>query len=200
MRSGSPIAGRPTQGQDAERIQPPAGCTNRLALALIILGAVLGALSLTVLRWFRGTLDLLHGSQSTAGDIGDLLDRLVTARRALDNRNAIHLGLSDYYFSWLAWVLLAAVFVVAVVAVMPTAEGGAVRTLGALLASLGVLATFWSLDVYRPAHDPRLPSGPSYADFLQHTSYGAWAAWAAFGLMGIGAALGPSRRPRPATR
>lgn len=200
MRSGSPLAGRPTCGQDVEPIQPPAQRTNRLGLALIVVGAALGALSLTVLSWFHGTLDLLHGSQSTAGDLGDLLDRLVTARRALDDRNAIHLGLSDYYFSWLGWVLLVSVFVVAVVAIMPTAEGGPVRVLGALLALLGILATFWSLDVYRPAHDPRLPSGPSYADFLRHSSYGAWAAWAAFLLMGIGSALGPSKRSLTASR
>ena len=199
MKTGSAPAGRPAPSEPDGGVQPAARA-SRLGLGLILLGTVLGALSLSVLNWFRGTLHLLHGSQSTAGDIGDLLDRLVSERRALDDRNAFHLGLSDYYFSWLAWVLLAAAFIVAIVATLPTSEGGPVRFLAVLLAVLGILATLWSLDVYRPAHDPRLANGPSYAQFVSHTSYGAWAAFAAFVLIGFGAVLGPGPRPARAPR
>lgn len=200
MRTDGPLAGAPATSPGAGSTGAPAPMPNRVGLVLIGIGAVLGALSLTVLNWFHGNLELLHGSQSTAGDIGDLLDRLVTTRRALDDRNAIHLGLSDYYFSWLAWVLLAALVIVAIVAALPTSEGGRVRILAGLLSLLGILATFWSLDLYRPAHSAPVASGPSYADFVSHTSFGAWAAFAAFVLIGLGAVLGPSRGSTPRDR
>ena len=173
----------------------PTSSPNPVGLTLIGVGALLGVLAFTVLDWFHGTLGVLDGSRSKVGDIGDLLDQLVVTRHQLDDHDAIHLGLSQYYYSWLAWVLIAAAVVVAVVAALPTSEGGQVRVLGVLLAVLGVVATLWAIDVYRPAHDAGVSRGPSFKDFLDHTSIGAWCAIAAFVLIGAGALLGPRRTP-----
>jgi hypothetical protein len=176
---------------------------SRTGLLLVGLGAVLGAIALTVLPWFRGDVGVLRGSHSTTGDLGDVLDSLVSLRHDLGDKHAYRLGLSDYYFSWLGWLLLAAAVVVAVVAILPTSEGGAVRILGVLICLLGVTATFWAIDVYRA--DPELGGkprpnvdylpgdGPGYGAFLSHASAGFWVAVAAFVLIGVGAAHGPRR-------
>lgn len=168
-----------------------------MALAFVGVGAVLGVLAFSVLDWFHGQLGMLTGSRSTVGDIGELLDRLVATRDKLHDRGAIHLGLSEYYYSWLAWLLIVAAVIVALVAALPTAEGGQVRVLGALISVLGVVATLWAIEVYRPAHNEGVSRGPSFGDFMRHTSVGAWFALAAFVLIGIGAVLGPRRSTRP---
>jgi len=170
----------------------PRRVPNPVAFALVGLGALLGVLSLTVLPWFRAVGAIR--STDTVSDIRELLDDLISRRRELGTRSAFHLGLSEYYYSWLAWLLLAAAVIIALVAAFPTREGGQVRMLGFLVSGLGVVATVWALDVYRPGHHtPGVDPGPSFADFAAHMSFGAWAALLAFVLLGLAAVLGPRR-------
>lgn len=97
-------------------------------------------------------------------------------------------GLSDAYFTWLAWVLLVVAFALAVVA---NTGGGAARgagVLGGLVGLAGAVLTVFAL---------RLTDGQSLRRYLDAAGAGFWAAVIGFALVALGAALGVSRKPAP---
>ena len=92
---------------------------------------------------------------------------------------------ADTYFSWLGWVLLIAVVVIAIAATLPSPASGPLRALGAVLAAAAIALTFFAI---------QLSDGAAYTTFLKHTSVGFYLALGGFLLAGIGALCGPSNR------
>jgi hypothetical protein len=149
------------------------------ALGVVTGGAVLVLLAFTVLDWlsFRGdsTFARIHARLNLAGPFAT--------------------GLADAYFSWLGWTTFGVVLVVAVLAALVASIGRVLRPVALVLALAGVGLTFWSIKLM-------VAPIPKYADILSSQRLGFYAAVMGFLLMGIGAAIGPSRRraasPEPA--
>jgi len=111
-----PYAQQPPYGQQPGSGGSPAGygpsgygdaaaAPGVYALALAAVSAVLGVLSFTALNWYSGKGD------SKFSDVRDLVTNAQTKPYAA--------GMAKVYFGWLAWVLLAAVVVSAVLAALP---------------------------------------------------------------------------------
>jgi hypothetical protein len=163
--------------------------------ALVVIGAILGVLAFTVLGWFRNKVgDVGSSSKSTFSKVHDALDNAQNQAKELHVSKYLHFGISPTYFSWLAWVLLAAAVVLGLLAVS-SAGTGAVRGLAVLVGLAGAGLTIWALDLVE--FDRGLPGEPSnlpgFTDYIKHSGFGAWAAVAAFLLITIGAAIGPRR-------
>lgn len=169
---------------------------NPVGAGLIIVGAILGVLAFTAFNWFSDKVGDVSGGGSKFSKVHDLLNQVDVPGAS----QYIDLGtLSKPYFSWLAWVLLAAAVVIGLAAVSPVGAGApALRAVGVVVGLAGLGATLWAIDLFSikqsiPGAD--LSGTPnSYTDFLKHTSIGAWAAGAAFLLIAIGAAAGPNRK------
>jgi hypothetical protein len=100
------------------------------------------------------------------------------------------------YFSWLAWVLLAAAVVVGLLAVLPNAFSGVLRVLGPIVGLAGVGLTFWAIDLasFSGPYARQLgSSNPGYSDYLNDAGPGFWLAAAGLLVIGLGALLGPRR-------
>lgn len=175
--------GQPQQqyGQQQAYGQPPgyashsAGSERKFGVVgavLAVVAAALGIISFTVIDWFT---DL--GQRAHFGDIGNI------AKQADQNT------IAKLYFSWLGWVLLAAVVVFALLACLPTAATALFRTLGVLVGLGGIALTFFALSFAGTGSDL------SYTDYLKHARIGFYFALGAFLIGGIAAAIG-SRRAR----
>jgi hypothetical protein len=133
------------------------------------IGGVLLIIAFTAVDW----LDL-SGSIS----FSDIHDRL-----SQDSSGAT--GVADTYFSWLGWVLVVAVVVIAIAASLPTPASGPLRAFGAIVAAAAIALTFFAI---------QLSDGVAYSSFIKHASIGFYLAIGGFLLAGIGALCGPSRR------
>lgn len=140
---------------------------------LAAVGAVLLIVSFTAASWFDtnglASFNRVHQALGIAGSLG----------RAS--------GLATAYFSWLAWVLLVAGVLLALLALAPNPLSGVLRITGALVGLLGVALTFGAI---------QLAPGTGYRDWLGHVSAGFWLAVAGFALVAVAAALGPRRAAR----
>jgi hypothetical protein len=142
-----------------------------VGMVLAVLGAIACVISFTALTWFE---------EADPGKFSDISD-IVTK----DHVGAT--GMATVYFGWLAWVLLAAALILAILANLPNAGSAALRPLGVLVALAGVGATFWAIDAYH---------GPAYTQFLKTADEGFYVAVGGFLLIAIGAMVGPTRRVR----
>jgi hypothetical protein len=133
------------------------------------IGGVLLIIAFTAVDWIS------QGRSSSFGDIHDAM--------AANSDGAT--GVADAYFSWLGWVLVIAVLVVAIAATLPTPASGPLRALGAIIAAAAIALTFFAI---------QLSDGLPYSSFIKHASVGFYLAIGGFLLAGIGALAGPSRR------
>lgn len=136
--------------------------------------AVLGAAA--VLVAFIG-LNWLPQHNSTFSDIHDRLTGL----------GHFASGLSEVYFSWLAWVLFGVLLLVAVFANLPVPGTRLLGLIGTLLALAAIVLSFWALNLLTTGH-------PGYSDYLSNARGGFYVAVAGFLVMGLAAALGVPRR------
>lgn len=137
---------------------------------LAIVGAALGIIALTALDWYKGS------PPSHFTDINDAVKVL--------HANGLDTGIGYVYFRWLAWVLLAAAVVVAVLANLPSPASAGLRVLGALLGLAGIGITFWAIDI---AH------GFAYTTFLKDARVGFYFMLAAFLLTFLASLIGPRK-------
>ncbi|MDT4917661.1 MAG: hypothetical protein QOH89_2361 [Pseudonocardiales bacterium] len=135
---------------------------------LAVLGAAACVVSFTALDWFK---ELGNGKFS---DLSDLTGQ--------DGAGAT--GIATLYFGWLAWVLLAAAVVAAILANLPSGVSSAMRPIGALLGLAGIGATLWAVGI---AH------GRGWTFFLKRADIGFYVALGGFLLITIGALIGPRR-------
>ena len=140
-------------------------------LGLTLAGAVLVVLSFTALDWL--SFD------------GDSTFAQISARVHVMGRYAS--GLAIAYYDWLGWVALGVVLVVAVLAALPTSPTAVLRVTGLVLGLAAAGLTVWSTKL-------SATSTPSLGEALSSQRLGFYAAVVGFLLMGVGAALGPSRR------
>lgn len=146
------------------------------------LGALLVVLAFTALDWYGK--NGLSGSQSRFSDI----------HKALDQIGDFAQSPAKLYFGWLGWVLLAAAAVTALIAALPTV-GMPFRVLGVLVAIAAVVLTFLSIQLVK--NDQAVEKAfRGYGAWLKHGRLGFYTAIAGFVLMGVGAAIGPSRTRR----
>lgn len=160
----------------APEYREPVSRFNPATAVLAAIAAVLGVLALTAFSWYRDNYSSLagHSARNTV-KFSDIHDRL---------RGAPGTTISDPYFSWLGYVLLAASVVLAIACAF--GARGALRTLTVLVALAGLVLTAWAI---------RLVDLRGYWDWAKHTSFGAWAMAGAF-LLCLVAALVPARRQR----
>ncbi|SHG59857.1 hypothetical protein SAMN05443575_2348 [Jatrophihabitans endophyticus] len=177
------------------------GTRTLTGLGLVLGGALLGMLSMTVLPWYRSSLGgiLAHGTT-----VADVRDSIAGYRRFPDFASAIDLGLSPAYFGWLA---IAVLLVAALVGLVAAGLGGggraaAVGATAAALALAGVVLTavaveYVRVDAAKLAHvlGSRVRSTPpAYGDFVAHSGVGAWGMVLAYLLVGAGALLAAGGR------
>jgi hypothetical protein len=149
-------------------------------IGVMVVGAVLLLLSFTTLDWYQAPKS--QGDSVSKIGFAELhhnLDSFPAGGRP---------GPSEAYFSWLAWVLLIAVIIVAFAANLPTKASDGLRMFGFFLGLLGVAFTYYTLSRYaQAAHDLFGTSSGA----LTHADIGIWAALGGYLLAGIGAAFGP---------
>jgi hypothetical protein len=109
-----------------------------------------------------------HGHQIKFSTLHDLTDRAGGSRAP------------RWYFSWLAWLLLALVVIVGAVANVPGPLSVPLRVLGLLLGIAGIVATYWAL------HKAVAP-----ASVLDDARAGVWLAFVGYLFTAVGATLGP---------
>jgi hypothetical protein len=216
QQQGQPQQGQPYGQQNYPPQQnysntPPATSTattkgrpNVGALVLAAIAAVLGVLSLFLLDWYRKDYSSVNGgntasSNSKFSDVHDAVSKLQHLIDSTPNaKGFISFGVAPIYFSWLAYLLIAAAVVLAIIAALPT--GGAVmlfKVLTAIVALAGIGLTLWAIDLFSlaPAAQAQttgnVPNG--YGDWIKHTSFGAWAMGVAFLLCLIAALIPPKR-------
>lgn len=168
---------------------------------LAIVGAILAVLAFTVLPWLRQdtrSMFFLFEGKSSHTTFG----KLHTAVGTLQHRTGlvasrVHFGVAPAYFGWLAWVLLAVAFVLAILAVAPLGPvTAALRPAAALVALAGIGLSLWAIDLFSYDRTLAKPIGtrsPSYTDYLSHGSFAFWATLLGFVLIGAGALIGPRR-------
>ncbi|HZC72319.1 MAG TPA: hypothetical protein VE442_16610 [Jatrophihabitans sp.] len=171
----------------------------------ILIGTAAVVLGFTVLHWFRNgdkrSFFATIGNDSTFSKISDGYDSLKSSlANAQGGRfeHDVHTGIGPTYFGWLGWVLLAAAFILAVLAVVPTAMAPLFRVLGVVVALGAVGLTFWAVYIVRITGQLKALLGtqtPSYTDFLSHAFLGFWFTAGGFLLIGIGAGFGSRRTP-----
>ena len=144
-----------------------------IGAVIVVVGAILGIVAFTATNWFDGHEDSHFSDVHNAVQV---LDRYKVAN-----------GVSVAYFGWLAWVLLAAAVVFALIANIPSTAGAAFRVIGPLVAAAGLAFTFLAIRLATKS------DSNSYGDYLKHARVAFYLALAGFLLAGVGAALGPRR-------
>lgn len=94
-------------------------------------------------------------------------------------------SLAHVYFNWLAWVLLAASALLALLANAPTGVAPALRIVGTLVGLGSAVATLFALKI--------ISSGRGLSWYIKHSDVGYWLAIAGFVVMAVGALIGPRR-------
>jgi hypothetical protein len=135
-----------------------------IGLVVLAIGAVLLIVAFTGVTWYS----VAHGVDIKFSTLHDLTQRAGGSRAP------------RWYFSWLAWLLLALVVVVGAVANVASPLSVPLRVLGLLLGIAGIAATYWAL------HKVVTP-----ASVFDHASAGVWLAFAGYLLAGVGATIGP---------
>jgi len=139
-------------------------------LVFAVAGAVLGVIACTALDWYKG---------SPASHFSDIHDALKVL-----HANGADTGIGYVYFQWLAWALLAAAVILAILACLPSPASAGLRVLGALVSLAGIGITFWAIDI---AH------GIAYTTFLKDARVGFYFMLAAFLFTFIGSLAGPRK-------
>lgn len=170
---GGPSYANPQYGPGSYG-RPPSGAAGgrprkRFGLVGLVL-SVVGAAAVVVA--FLASIDWGKSSNTTYSKIHDLLsgapsDQVTT--------------LAKLYFSWLGWVLLAAAFVLALLAALPTPAAGVLRTLGLLVGLGGAVVTFFAI---------KLATDAGFIDYLKTARVGFYLAIAGFVVIAIGALIG----------
>ena len=200
---GQPAAG-PQSAYAPPEYSEPVSRFNPVAAVLVVLGAAALLLAFTVLNWFRSDSDDASFFDDAGDDstFGKLSKGFAKTRNGVPARyrDDLSFGVSDQYFGWLGWTLLAAAVVLAVLAILPLASGSApLRVLAVLVSLAGIVLTAWALRLIAVSGDLEKTIStsankfPSYGDYLKHSSFGAWAAVLGFALL-IVAVLLPRRR------
>jgi hypothetical protein len=187
---GQPAYGQPAYGQPygGPPPAPAAGVrTGRsfgvVGAVLTIVGAALCIVAFTATNWFK-----------IAGETGDFSD----SRKALDRLDDINAAgtLPHAYFGWLAWVLLAAAAVIALLANLPTPASAPLRGFGALIAVAGIAFTLLAVKLISRESIARQADLPvSYGDWLKNAAKqpSLYVALGGFLLIAIGSLIGPRR-------
>ncbi|MEO9138114.1 MAG: hypothetical protein ABI345_03520 [Jatrophihabitans sp.] len=141
---------------------------------LAVLGAVAGVVAFTATNWFRG------GGQSHFSDVHDALDRAPGGAAST---------ISALYFGWLAWVLLGAGLLAAIVANLPSPASGAMRAIGIIIGLAGIVLTFLATKLTSENTTRGL------FDYIKEAGHAPslYLAVGAFLLILIGSAIGPRR-------
>lgn len=127
-----------------------------------LVGGGMVAVSFTLLDW------LAPGQHSTFHDI----------HNSLTGTNATY---AKDYFSWLGWVALGVVVVLALAANLPTPLHVGLRPLGAIAALAAIGATVYAIE--------RIPGG-SWTRVYDYAIAGTWCAVVGFAVAGVGALVG----------
>jgi hypothetical protein len=184
-----PASGQPpTFGQQSAYEQPQAypaqapayGNQNPRAFGVVgfvfaVVGAIAGVVAFTALDWFKS--DTGVSGHSHFSDIHHVLSAF---------GGDLVQPIAKDYFAWAGWVLLAAAFVFAVLAVLPNVASGPFRAFGALVALVGIAGTFAAINISK--------HGLAYTTELKDARLGFWFAVGAFVLIFLGALIGPSHR------
>jgi hypothetical protein len=159
----------PTQER---RVRGVSGLRFGFVGALVALvGAALVVIAFTTLSW-------LKPDDSTFAKIDQ---RLAGSHLSVS-------GFAQAYFSWLGWVLVGVVFVVALVANLPNLRMAMLRPIGFLLALVAIGLTFWAIKFTTSAY-------PTYLDYLRLQRLGFYFTVGGFLITGVGALFG-AKRPR----
>lgn len=154
-------------------------------IVLMAVGVVLLWLSFTTLDWYP---------RPKVADAVQKID-FVALHHNLDTFPAP--GPTKAYFTWLAWVLLIVLILVAFAANVPTKASDGLRLTGFFLGLVGAAFTYYALSRYAQAqHDLHGSNG----DALDHAQIGIWFAFGGYLLAGAGAAIGPRRAKKPRTK
>jgi hypothetical protein len=177
-----PSAGQPAGGYGAPpggygAPADPYGTPTRREDTIGVVGIILAVIGIAAILVSFLTLKWTKGSGPNA-KFSDLHDLFSGPTQGLN-------GLSDAYFSWLAWVLLIAVGLVALAANLPTPVSPALRGAGILLGLGGAVVTLFAI---------KLTSAISLSYAIKHGGVGYWVAIGGFVVAGIGAVIGPQRR------
>ena len=156
----------------------PARGIGIVGLVLAVAGAVAGVIALTALKWFTSLNQV--GGKAHFSDIHKLIQNVVGSNAT---------GFGKAYFSWVAWALLAAAVVFAIVANLPTPASGLFRALGVIFSLAGIGLSFWGIDF---AHHI------GYSDFIKHATVGFYVFLGAFVLTLIGSVIPAPVRNRAA--
>lgn len=149
-------------------------------IVLMIAGAIMLLVSFTSANWYRGS----QGADAVDGiGFSDLHHNL----DAFDAPAA-----SRAYFGWVAWLLLILLILVGLMANLPSRRADGLRMTGFVLGLVGAAFTYYALSRYVQALTDR---GASQGRALDHAQSGIWLALIGYVLAGIGAAIGPLRRP-----
>lgn len=141
--------------------RPPESKTAVGGFVVLVIGAIGVLLSFTALSWASANVD-----KAKFGDIHDSLSATGAS------------GLGATYFSWMAWALLAAAAVFAILANLPSGAQNYCRALGVIISLLGIGLT------YAAVHNLKISVSDLGAGF--------WVALIGFLLIGV-SALVPSR-------
>lgn len=193
---------RPPYGQHApsagtpHTVRPATRSFGVVGATLVLLGGVACVLAFTVLNWRSG--DKVRVFSAADAKFSNVHKELNQLHSQVPNGFAkyVDYGVSRMYFSWLAWVLLAAAVVVGLLAVLPNAFSGVLRVLGPIVGLAGVGLTFWAIDLasFSGPYARQLgSSNPGYSDYLNDAGPGFWLAAAGLLVIGLGALLGPRR-------
>lgn len=152
-------------------VRPERRGVGVVGVVFALAGLAAGLIALLALQWFAG-----FGSVN-AGKFNHI-------HRTIDQLGGASTGVGKAYFDWLAWTLLIAGTVLALLANIPTPASPGLRILGALVGLAGIGFTFWGIQFVH---------GPAYTEFLKHARVGFYVMLAGFLLITIGALIGPRR-------
>jgi len=139
-------------------------------LVFAVAGGAAGIIAFTALNWFKGP------GKSHFSDVRDFVK--------IAHINHVDTGIGYVYFRWLAWVLLAAAVVLAILACLPSPASAGLRVLGALVSLAGIGLTFWAIEF---AH------GQAYSKFIKDARVGFYVTLAAFLFTLIASLAGPRK-------
>lgn len=149
-------------------------------LLLVVVGVALVATAFKGLLWY--SVDQAHGvnvagTGFTFDDLGGNADTLVAP-------------VASAYFDWLAWTLLIAVAVIALLANIPTPASDALRVASFLIGTTGVVATYYAV---AQLFNAQRAAGGSAQSVWHNSSFGFWGALVGFALATVGGVFGPHR-------
>lgn len=164
------------------RVDPgPSQKFGTLSFILTLIGTVATVVAFTGLDWFNGSKSSTYHQIHNIITIGEANGVGATA-------------IAKVYFSWLGWLLLALTIMMALLAATPTI-GGPFRILGVVAAVVSVVLTFVAIKIFKA--DTLLGLNLStYSEYLKNARAGFYTAVLGFVLIGIAAAIGPSREQR----